>query len=180
MFRIVLHAMWSKDFMTPLLHALAGVMDDDLEAAKQVVQDMDQGLHPHLYIPELTVVTELMQNILQFGVFASVEQVEALREEVLVQELEELMLEELHGWLVQLNPDESHVRQIIHARTLASISFESQSMMDAVGERVLDRGGGLISSPVAERIEARIHAWRTVWRQRVAYYLERKRRERGG
>ena len=171
--------MWSKDFMTPLLQTLAGVMDDDLDAAKQIVHEMDQGLHPRLYIPELTVVTELMQNILQFGVFASVEQVEALREEVLVREMEELMLEELHGWLVQLNPDETHVRQIIHARTLASISFESQDMMDAIGERVLDRGGGLINPVIAERIEARVRAWRTVWRQRVAYYLDRKRRERG-
>ncbi len=173
MFRIVLHALWSRDFMTPLVHSLSESLGVDFTAAKELVDRIGAGQHPVLYIDRITVATDLMQNILQFGVYASVEQVGPVTETGMIAEFRDLMGDELGGWMVELDATERHVVQIVDAGSLARLAFESQEMMDALGETVLQRGAAVMNDATKEDLEQRTQTWRRMWEHRVRFYLER-------
>lgn len=180
MFKIDIHALWSYDFMGSLARVLTEFLDMHPEEAKQMVSDLKEGTPQVMFLESFSTTTLLTQELLQLGMYISVTQVKQLSEAQFVMEITELMGEDLGGWLVLLDEKEEHVVKIIDAKGLMMLAFETQGIMDAIGEEVLQRGAAPIGQSTFQDIEARYMVWRNAWRDRIRAAIARKMKAREG
>lgn len=178
MFKIDLHALWSLDFVVPLIRVLAEILDIDPAQAKEMVDKVADGKPQAIFLDSYYKTTLLSQDILQYGLYTTVTQVEKFTEEQFAKEIIELMNPDLGGWMILLDKKEEHVLKIIDPQGLGMLRFESQFLMDEIGEEILQRGAAPIGPAKYDFIKARNNHWREEWAERIRAAIRRKIAER--
>lgn len=139
MFRIILNAMWSKDYLKQLAIVLSDCLPCTLEEANQHIRDLSTGKRIVLMTPTVGKAEALACDLVQYGCYIEVEQVGPLTDELMLADLREWFDENQQHFRVVYNR-EGHVDKIIEERGYGYLRLESQVVSDWVGEELIRSG----------------------------------------
>jgi hypothetical protein len=153
MFRIVLYALWSKDYLVSLAEVIA-------EA---------KGYGPL----EITCTSsgkayELCTNLLQFGGFVELFQIGAVSDAGIAEDFKLILDTDLRNWLVHVD-GAGRALHMIESHTLGQLRFERDAVTHAIGLEMLARGATAIDDARMAEVDAAAEASRL---ERIAYAKE--------
>lgn len=155
MFKIILNAMWSKDYLPPLARVLSESVPCDLEDAYLMIRELGEGKRQSVVAPTASKAEALACDLLQFGCYTEVEQVAPLTDEILVQDFEDWFREDQGDFSV-LYDDKGHVSKIIEEHSYACLRLETQVVSDWVGEEMVRLGARRLVSTDGPALKERL------------------------
>ena len=139
MYKIILNAMWSKDYLKQLALVLCECMPCALEEANQHIRDLSLGKRIVLMTTTVSKAEALGCDLVQFGCYLEVEQVGPLTDEMMLADLKDWFDEDQRHFRVLYGKD-GHVQKIIEERGYGFLRLESQVVSDWVGEELIRCG----------------------------------------
>ena len=174
MFKIEVHGLWSRDFMPSLSKVVANFLEIEAEEAKNMVDLVTDKQTLHLECDSMGKTLNLVEDLMEFGAYVSVEQVGPISEDKFKEEVIDDLAPDLTGWVVRLDKKEEKVVKIIDPVYLAKVRFGNAAITDSIGEEMMWRGAAPINQKVEEDLEERMKAWRTAWGMRIRAAIARK------
>jgi hypothetical protein len=155
MFKIVLNAMWSKDYLTPLAKVVSETMPCSLEEASVMVRNLSDGRRMSLVANTPAHAEELACDLLQFGCYIEVEQVGPLTDEVMIHDLQNWFADDQDAFSV-LYDTQGHVQRIVEEQGYGILKLESQPVADWVGEELIRLGARKLGPSEASALRKRL------------------------
>ncbi len=139
MFKIILNAMWSKDYLKQLALVLSETMPCDLEEANQHIRDLSIGKRIVLLPTTVGKAESLACDLVQYGCYIEVEQIGPFTDEMMLADLKDWIDENQQHFRV-LYDKNGRVSKIIEERGYGFLRLESQVVSDWVGEELIKFG----------------------------------------
>ncbi|MFN8397445.1 MAG: hypothetical protein U0176_22670 [Bacteroidia bacterium] len=155
MFKIVLNAMWSKDYLTPLAKVVSETMPCSLDEATVMVRDLSDGRRMSLIAHTPSQAELLACDLLQFGCYIEVEQVGPLTDEIMIHDLQNWFADGQEAFSV-LYDAQGHVQRIVEEQGYGVLRLESQPVADWVGEELIRLGARKLGASEAPALRKRL------------------------
>lgn len=139
MFKIVLNAMWSKDYVFQLATVLSSCMPCEMDEAYQIIRDLGEGKQLVIHADTIGKAEALACDFQQYGCYIEVEQVAAFSDELMIADLQDWFDENQQDFSV-LYDQQGHVSKIVEERTYGMLRLESQAVSDWVGAELIRLG----------------------------------------
>jgi hypothetical protein len=168
MFRIVLYALWSKDYLSSLTKVIADAKGCGLEVARHELAGIGYRNPLEIIVSRSGKAYELCTNLLQFGGFVEIYQIGPVTDEGISEDFKHLLDADMRGWLVHVN-GEGRVQRFVETNTQGQLRFEQDEVTHAVGLELLARGAETIDDNGMAVLKAAAEANR---QERIAYAKE--------
>lgn len=155
MYKIVLNAMWSKDYLEPLARVVSETVPCTLEDAAVMVQDLSDGRRMSLIAPTPSRAEELACDLLQYGCYIEVEQVGPLTDQIMVHDLHNWFADDQDAFSV-LYDAQGHVQRIVEEQGYGVLRLETQPVADWVGEELIRLGAKRLEHTEAAALRKRL------------------------
>jgi hypothetical protein len=156
MYRIVLNAMWSKDYLLQLATLLSENIPCELDHAYQVIRELGEGKRLELS-PVAGKAEQLACELQQYGCYTEVEQVGPLTDEMMIADMENWFDDDQSHFSVLYDRD-GHVVRMVEERGYAFLRMESQKVQDWAGAELLRLGAKRLESEDAGDLNQRLKA----------------------
>lgn len=151
MYRVVMYALWSRDYVSPLAKLFEEVMGIANEDAMLVFERLSQGKPQAIVCSTPGLAYDLSCDLMQFGVYSSSEQIGPITPAIIASDMDNLMHEDLSMFWV-FRDEKGQVQRLIQKNTLGFLYFESLQTAQLVGKTVEERGGERIGKEHMDEI----------------------------
>ncbi len=155
MFKIILNAMWSKDYLSSLAQVLSTNMPCDLEVALQHLRDLAAGKRLTVMAATVGKAHELACDFLQYGCYIEVEQVAALTDAAMIADFQDWFDEDQSRFKV-VTDAAGHVTKMIEEVNFAYLNVETPGLKDWVGAELLRFGAEQVEESDWPALNARL------------------------
>jgi hypothetical protein len=155
MFKILIHALWSKDYMTPLMKVLMEVFSLNTEQAYRKIREIEKGNRVHFQVDTLKQAEFLATELLQFGCYIEVTQVGPLTDEAFIEDIRDFFDEDMSALRVVYDK-QGHVAKIMEEQGHSYIGIERQAVRDFVGEEMIRLGASRLEDEDWPELKARL------------------------
>jgi hypothetical protein len=143
MFRIVMHALWSRDYASALVRLFGDLDSIGPGEAKAVFDDLCEGRPREIICETPGQAYDLSTDLLQFGVYTSCEQIGPVTHLEIARDTIHLLHEDLSMFMVFVD-EKGHVKRLVEQNTLGYITMEDEEALALVAAKVLESGGTAI------------------------------------
>ena len=165
MFRIVLYALWSKDYLASLTKVIAEGKGCSLDEARAELAGIGFRKPLEIIATRSGKAYELCTNLMQFGGFVEIFQIGPVTDEGMAADFVDMLDGDMRGWWVHVDAEGCAVR-MIESNTQGQLRFEQEAVTHSVGMEMLARGAEAIDSARMADLEAEAEAHRM---ERIAY-----------
>jgi hypothetical protein len=139
MFKIMLNALWSRDYVTQLAQVLSACIPCEMDEAYLRIRDLGEGKGMTLISSTVGKAEALACDFLQYGCYIEVEQIAAMSDEMMLEDLKDWFDDDQRFFSV-LYDNDGHVSKIIEERGYGYLRLESQAVSDWVGAELIRNG----------------------------------------
>lgn len=165
MFRIILYALWSKDYLSSLTKVIAEAKGCGLEQARQELAAIGFRKPLEIICSRSGKAYELCTNLLQFGGFVEIYQIGQVTDAGLVEDFTAMLDPDMQDWLVQVD-GEGRVLRYVESHTQGRLRFEREEVTHRIGLEMLARGATAIDDARIAELDAAAEQNR---QERIAY-----------
>lgn len=168
MFRIVLNALWSKDYIVPLNRVLVDTIGCTRDEARIYIEGLSERKPLTINCDTPGKAYDLTTNLLQYGCFVEVFQTGSLTDNALFEDASPLIGDDMQEWMV-VQDDRGRILKYVLEHGHGIGKFEREEVTNQVGQQLLNRGARVIDQAEMAKIAADAEASRL---ERVAYAKE--------
>jgi hypothetical protein len=155
MFKIMLNAMWSKDYLPQLAQVLADSLPCELEEAFLHIRALTEGKRLAVLASTVGKAHALSCDFLQYGCYIEVEQVAPLTDAAMIADLHEWFDEDQGSFRV-VTDAAGHVSKIIEEHGYGYLRLETPGVSDWVGEELVRLGAQRVPDGDWPALQARL------------------------
>ncbi len=157
MFKIMLNAMWSKDYLPSLAQVLSDNLHIDQEDAMMRIRALMTGKRMGVMAATVGKAHELACELLQYGCYIEVEQVAPLTDAAMIADLMYWFDEDQSSFRV-VTDVAGHVTKIIEEQGYAYLQMETPGLNDWVGNLLIRHGAQQVDEEDWPALQARLKA----------------------
>lgn len=164
MFRIVLYALWSRDYEGALIRVLEEAFSCDYEQARKYLQALADHRVLSLRAPSPGYAYKLASQMMRFGAYTQVEQVGPLkRDDWIADGLVALPENAENWWVVDSGSLANEQAYWLEKTSLVGLRFASDEVTQALSKEMRCRGAETLSEELAGEVEKRMEKARSIF-----------------
>ena len=140
----MLYALWSRDYVAALVRLLRETMQCSVDESKLIVRGLAEGKTLEIMCDTPGKAYDLSTDLLQLGVFTTVEQTQQVTDEAVARDTIQLMHEDLDEWSVYIDRA-GKPQRMVHNPTMVFLVFERRGALELVARAALESGATVIS-----------------------------------
>jgi|GEM_PF-4141959 hypothetical protein len=151
MYRIVLRALWSRDYVARLVRLLRAVLQTSEEGALSVCRGLASGKPIEILCDSPGQAYDLSSELLQLGVFTEAEQIGPISSQIIAADVVAILHDDLSMFGIWRDQSGGKFR-IVEQNTMGMVVFENAEVGEMVAKAVASRGAREISQEEMDEI----------------------------